>query len=59
MKIEFACAVEQGRRDYNDDRVLIGGNVVNHGTTKFTGTAPEVAAVCDGCGGYSGGYMAA
>ena len=59
MKIECACAVEQGRRSYNDDRAMICGNVVNCGSDCACGTMPEMAAVCDGCGGHSGGYVAA
>ncbi len=59
MKIEFACRVEQGVREYNDDRALILNTVLDSGTLCGEGEPPAVAAVCDGCGGYVGGGVAA
>ena len=59
MEIEFACRVAQGVRDYNDDRALIVGRILDQETFGGTGGAPSVAAVCDGCGGYAGGGTAA
>lgn len=59
MKIEFACRVEQGVRDYNDDRALILDQILDGGSYHGEGRLPSVAVVCDGCGGYAGGGLAA
>ena len=63
MIIHYACRVEQGRRQYNDDRAFVGGSLVGGAASAFTasgeGELPVMAVVCDGCGGYAGGYLAA
>lgn len=59
MNLEFACRVEQGRRQYNDDRAMICGKIVNLALESTSSVMPEMAAVCDGCGGYYGGGIAA
>jgi len=59
MKIDYAARVEIGTKETNDDRVLIDGQILN--TTSCDGSLilPAIAAVCDGCGGYDGGGIAA
>lgn len=59
MMIDYAARVEIGRKETNDDRVLIGGQILD--TTSGNGdlTLPAIAVVCDGCGGYDGGGIAA
>ena len=59
MEIEFACRVEQGIREYNDDRALILGRILDRESYHGTGGVPSAVAVCDGCGGYAGGGTAA
>ena len=59
MEIEYACRVEQGARSSNDDRALIPGRILDRGSGRRTWGAPSAAAVCDGCGGYAGGGIAA
>lgn len=59
MTINFAARVDKGPRETNDDRVLVAGRILD--MTKDSGafTFPALAAVCDGCGGYAGGGIAA
>lgn len=59
MNIEFACQVDMGVRESNDDRALAMGQVMGAGACHGEQSAPAVAAVCDGCGGYAGGGVAA
>lgn len=59
MRLEYACAVDQGVRTENDDRAYVAGHLVDKGTVSGSGNSPLVAMVCDGCGGYSGGGFAA
>lgn len=59
MEIEFACRVAQGVRDYNDDRALILGRILDRESCFGSSGVPSVAVVCDGCGGYAGGGTAA
>ena len=59
MEIEYACRVERGRRPYNDDRAMAGGSVASESSVSGSADAPLLAAVCDGCGGYAGGFLAA
>lgn len=59
MKIDFACRVEQGARKYNDDRALILSRIVDRSSFWGEGGVPALAVVCDGCGGYAGGGVAA
>ena len=59
MKVDFAARVDIGTKETNDDRVLIGGNILDMSAYSGTSDLPIVAAVCDGCGGYMGGGIAA
>ena len=59
MDIEFACNIDKGLRDYNDDRALILNQILYSGSYTFTSSTPCMAVVCDGCGGYEGGGFAA
>ena len=59
MKIDFAARVDIGTKETNDDRILIDGKVLDTGTLNGTIEIPSIAVVCDGCGGYYGGNIAA
>ena len=59
MKLEFACRVDIGIRESNDDRALIPGRIANMESCSCEGETPAAAVVCDGCGGYAGGGVAA
>lgn len=59
MKLEFAARVDIGIKESNDDRVLVGGELLAEGTCDGEFEIPGVAVVCDGCGGYAGGFLAA
>lgn len=59
MKLEFACRVDIGIRESNDDRALIPGKLLNMQIDSVSAEAPAAAIVCDGCGGYDGGGVAA
>lgn len=59
MKIEYAARVEIGRRETNDDRVLADGQVLDRTARSGRVALPAVFALCDGCGGYDGGGIAA
>ena len=59
MKIDFGCKVERGPRSSSDDRALVLGQIVDMDSCGGTDELPAVAAVCDGCGGYAGGGLAA
>lgn len=59
MKIDFAAQVDIGTKETNDDRVLIDGKVLKMNSCFGTCDVPALAVVCDGCGGYSGGGVAA
>ena len=59
MKIEYAARVEIGKKETNDDRILIDGAILSESSRKGILDVPTVAAVCDGCGGYRGGNVAA
>ena len=59
MTIDFAARSEIGRRETNDDRVLAGSRILNGGSMAGRLTLPGMAVVCDGCGGYDGGGIAA
>jgi protein phosphatase len=59
MVLDFAARVDIGTRETNDDRVLINGTVVDSGIVSGETCIPSVAVVCDGCGGYLGGNIAA
>lgn len=59
MKLDFACCVDIGIRETNDDRALILGRVFDREAGGGETDAPAVAVVCDGCGGYYGGGIAA
>jgi protein phosphatase len=59
MIIDFAARVDIGTKETNDDRILINGKVLDTGTVSGTIEIPSIAVVCDGCGGYFGGNIAA
>lgn len=59
MKFEYAARVEIGKRKTNDDRILIGGKILDNDFIKGELQLPSIAVVCDGCGGYDGGGIAA
>lgn len=59
MKVEFACRVEKGVRETNDDRALILHRILNEESFSGESEVPAAAIVCDGCGGYAGGGVAA
>lgn len=57
--IQYACRVERGLRDSNDDRALMNGSLMNESSSAGEENLPLLAVVCDGCGGYAGGGIAA
>ena len=57
--IEVAAVVDKGRRKTNDDRALVEGNILDGEFYESSTVIPAVVAVCDGCGGYKGGGVAA
>lgn len=59
MKIEFAARAEIGVRETNDDRVLINNEILDMSFLEGELTVPTYAVLCDGCGGYAGGGIAA
>lgn len=59
MKINYSVKVDIGRKETNDDRALISDNIVNMSIDSGTIESPGLAVVCDGCGGYAGGDIAA
>lgn len=59
MKLEVACKVAQGVRDSNDDRALLMGRILDRESYSEEADTPLTAVVCDGCGGYAGGGIAA
>ena len=59
MKINFAARVDIGPKATNDDRVLMAGQVLGVTSCSAVADAPVTVAVCDGCGGYAGGGIAA
>ena len=59
MKLDFACKVDIGVRETNDDRALVLDQILNMESASGEGRVPAVAVVCDGCGGYAGGGVAA
>lgn len=59
MKIDFAARVDIGTKESNDDRLLIDGNILDMTAHSGTIGLPSIAVVCDGCGGYMGGGIAA
>lgn len=59
MKIDFAARVEIGPKETNDDRLLVAGQVLDMVPLSGSIEIPSIVAVCDGCGGYAGGDIAA
>ena len=59
MTIDFAARADIGARETNDDRVLIDGRILDMASHSGSLELPAVAVVCDGCGGYFGGGIAA
>lgn len=59
MKIDYCARVEIGKKETNDDRILIDNHILNMTSICGELTLPSIVAVCDGCGGYDGGGIAA
>lgn len=60
MELDLASRTVRGlSHEQNDDRVLLRGRVLGEGEDGAAADLPLLAAVCDGCGGYRGGGMAA
>ena len=59
MEIDYAARVEIGTKESNDDRVLIDGQILDMTSRDGVLVLPAIAVVCDGCGGYDGGGIAA
>ena len=59
MKIEYAAKVDKGTKETNEDRVLVDRHVLDDDSLSGVISIPAVTALCDGCGGYSGGDVAA
>ena len=59
MKLQLACRTVQGLRASSDDRALILGQILDRASCPGETDTPLIAAVCDGCGGYAGGGIAA
>lgn len=59
MELQLACRVAQGPRSSSDDRALLLGRILDRESCSGQGDTPLIAAVCDGCGGYAGGGIAA
>lgn len=59
MKIDFAARVDIGTKETNDDRALIDGQILDMFSHSGAVNSPALAVICDGCGGYAGGDIAA
>lgn len=59
MVLNYAAKVDIGRKETNDDRALVSQRIVNMDTQSGVMEIPGLVAVCDGCGGYAGGDLAA
>ena len=59
MKIYYAGRVEKGNRESNDDRALMGREILNQSSACGETEFPFLMAACDGCGGYDKGDYAA
>jgi len=59
MTIDYAAKVEIGKKETNDDRVLVDGRILDMSSNAGELSLPAIAVVCDGCGGYAGGGIAA
>lgn len=59
MELQLACRVAQGPRASSDDRALLLGRILDRESCSGQADTPLIAAVCDGCGGYAGGGLAA
>ena len=57
--VDFAARVEIGIRKKNDDRLYVAGHILDMESSDGKIDTPAVVAVCDGCGGYEGGGLAA
>ena len=57
--LDFAARVDIGVRKKNDDRLLVAGQILDMESCSGQTDTPAVIAVCDGCGGYEGGGLAA
>lgn len=60
MEMSVAAVVDIGVfHTENDDRILVGSQVLDQNSFQEVARFPYVAAVCDGVGGYAGGGYAA
>lgn len=59
MIIDYAASVDIGTKETNDDRVFVDGKILDMCTVSGSIAIPSVVAICDGCGGYLGGNIAA
>ena len=59
MRIDYAARVDIGPKESNDDRVLVEGKILQDGCHSGSIATPAIVTVCDGCGGYAGGGIAA
>lgn len=59
MRIDYSAAIDIGPKETNDDRILVDGAVLDAAFLSGTIETPATVAVCDGCGGYAGGGIAA
>lgn len=59
MQIDIAARVAIGTKETNDDRALVSGQILDMLSHSGTTDVPAITAVCDGCGGYAGGGIAA
>ncbi len=59
MTLDYAGYVTIGIRETNDDRALILGAILDQTCFHGRQEGPGLMVVCDGCGGYAGGGIAA
>lgn len=57
--LNFAARVDIGPKETNDDRILVSNQILDMNSAKGEIEFPSLVAVCDGCGGYKGGGIAA
>lgn len=59
MNLNCAARAEIGTKETNDDRVLVNGTILDMSSHSCEIDTPAIVALCDGCGGYLGGNIAA